>query len=151
MRHTFLLEEGNWRVKGVYLDRDGNKKQVQGETRVNHGPDSWASEGELEIQGDEPTRLQNQYQIAPMGESADQTTWTCLDPREGTIRGTIAVVDDCVISSFRADATDYHGVDVLRKAKNDAYQSRGFAMRDGRKLSSWVLSIQRATNGKKAK
>lgn len=149
MRHTFLLEEGNWRVKGQYFDAEGNKRTVDGETRVSRSPDAWTSEGELNIAGDVDTQLHNRYELAAMPDNTDYTTWSCVDPVEGTIVGAISVVDDCIISSFKADATDYHGVDVLRKAK-DEYRSRGFAMRGATKLSSWVLTITKS-NGKKIK
>lgn len=143
MRHTFLLEPGEWYIRGVYYGQDGEKLDVEGETRIAHGDAAWSSDGQLRIgEGDERI-LGNRYEIAPMPEGGDHTTWVCADPAEGTIRGAITVVDDCVISSFRAEATDYHGVDVLRKAKQE-YRSRGFAMKDGVKLSSWALTIRKS-------
>ena len=143
MRHTFLLEPGSWHVSGHYYGRDGEKLAVEGETRISHGDTLWSSEGSLRIGSDDERKLGNHYDIVPMPEGGDHTSWVCADPTEGTIRGAITVVDDCVISSFRADGTDYHGVDVLRKAKQE-YRSRGFAMKDGVKLSSWALTIRKS-------
>ena len=147
MRHTFLLEPGHWSVSGNYFDREGKKLAVDGTTEISHGPTSWASEGELHVGDDGEQVLANHYEIAPMPDGVDHTTWVCSDPVEGPIRGAITVVDDCVISSFRAESTDYHGVDVLRKAKGD-YRSRGFAMRGAAKLSSWVLTITKSNDKK---
>lgn len=144
MRHTFLLEPGDWQVSGHYFDREGEKLPVSGETHITHDESAWASEGELHIGDDGERVMANRYDIAPMPEGTDHTTWVCNDPAEGTIRGAISVVDDCVISSFHSEGSDYHGVDVLRKAKQE-YRSRGFAMKDGVKLSSWALSIRKSS------
>ena len=47
MKHTFLLEEGEWLVKGSYFDAEGKKSPVTGTTTVQHGEESWVSDGTL--------------------------------------------------------------------------------------------------------
>lgn len=143
MRHTFLLEPGDWQVTGHYFDRDGSKFPVSGESHITHDKASWASEGEIRIGTDGDRVMANRYDIVPMPAGADHTTWVCTDPTEGTIRGAISVVDDCVISAFQSEGGEYRGVDVLRKTRQE-YKSRGFAMKDGVKLSSWALSIRKS-------
>lgn len=142
MKHTFLLEEGEWVVKGSYFDAAGKKSPVTGRTKVQHGEDSWVSDGTLTMGEEETPAITNHYDIAPMGDDATFTTWSCMDPTEGTVTGVLHVVDDCVISSFSSETSGYHGVDVLRKAK-DEYRSRGFAMRGTDRLSSWTLTVKR--------
>jgi hypothetical protein len=142
MRHSYFLQPGKWNVEGFFLDADGARTRAKGTNRSEHGPELWTSEGTIGLEGATPTEIR--YEIAPLAESSHHTVWTSYDPVEGTIRGTIAVVEELLISSFASVTTDYHGVDVLRRTKPDRYLSRGFAMRGGTRLSSWALTLTRA-------
>jgi len=82
-----------------------------------------------------------------MTDGCDWTTWAYVDGTEGAVRGTIAIVEDSQISTFRADNADYFGVDVTRKIKKHSYESRGFIMSRGVKLSSWSLHVTRSASG----
>lgn len=144
MPHTYLLEKGNWDVRGHFTNALHTQAEVKGTTRVDHLPEHWTSDSELNLKNTALGALMSHYRFAPLEKNADSTTWVAEDPLEGTIRGTLCIVDDSLISTFRSDATNYHGVDVMRKLKDNAYQSRGFVMKDGERLSSWQLSFSRS-------
>lgn len=142
MRHTYLLQPGEWIVEGFFVDAEGGKRSAKGTSLTEHGPDLWTSDGRIAIGDDEP--IATRYELLPLAEGEESTSWSSYDPVEGVVRGTIAVVEELLISSFVSESGGYHGVDVLRKSKNDRYLSRGFAMRNGKRLSSWALALSQS-------
>lgn len=148
MKHKYLVQEGRWDLKGSYVTAGDGRHDAVGNTKFVHSPHEWTSSGELNILGDTPVSIPHLYSIAPMAEGADLTTWSCVDASEGVLRGTIAIVADSQISTFRADASDYYGVDVTRKVKDETYQSQGFIVREGAKISSWSLKVTRSSPAK---
>jgi len=49
LRHTYILDEGKWKAKGLYYDHKANQVEVFGETMIKHLKDEWILDGFMEL------------------------------------------------------------------------------------------------------
>ena len=91
MAHTFLFEEGTWRVEGEHRDAAGAVSPVSGENTIRHEPGRWHFEAALRLRGDPLRVTHNRYQIEPFSPGAASTHWSSNNPVLGALRGRFVV------------------------------------------------------------
>lgn len=143
MKHSYLLQEGNWKATGVYYDSDCNQFEVYGETSIKHFKDEWVLDGFMEVKLDNPVRFFNKYSITPLPVGKDFTEWTSQNPALGRLKGRFMIIGDTILSSYSSEKGDYSGSECLVLLANGTYHNRGFAFNGDRKLSSWEVTLER--------
>ena len=144
MRHTFLFQEGIWIALGFYFDDKDRALPLEGMTRITHREGLWINEGEMEINaGDKPIKFSNRYEIVPLEEGKNHTTWESLNPDLGILLGRFVIVDDTIISTCRSKSSDYTGTEFLLRVSGVQYQNRGVLFKGSDKLSSWSVDLQK--------
>ena len=73
MPHTFLFEEGTWKVEG-HRDAAGALSPVSGENAIRHEPGVWHFEAALRLRGDPLRVTHNRYQIEPFSPGRPRPT-----------------------------------------------------------------------------
>jgi len=141
--HTFLLDEWNWRASGIYIDPRTRIYPVEGDTRVFHQAGLWIIEATMRIVGDEGIEFTNRYEVTPLGEGADVTTWRSYNPALGRMEGCFVLVDDSVISLFETEDGRMRGGEYFRLIDDDLYWNRGTLTSGGTKVSSWSVELRR--------
>lgn len=144
VRHTFLLDEGEWDAHGHYWSDLGVEFVVEGHTSITHGRMHWASDGFMRLVLPDPVEFRNRYEIEPFQPGVDWTSWVSHDPAVGTLRGTFMLVDDCILSSYSSDDGCHTGTEAIVRVEECLYHARGFAFASGRKLSSWSVVLHRS-------
>lgn len=139
--HTFLFNEGLWEASGTYYDAQGNRLSNEGQTVITHGPDLWISEGSMKIIGENPMEFHNRYEIIPFAPGFDFTTWRSFNPDLETLHGHYVIVEDAIISPWQSETGEFWGTEFLVQVSETVYRGRGYAFRQGQKLSSWAVQL----------
>lgn len=144
MGHRFLFEEGIWTASGFLRDGNGNTMLFSGKTVISHEEDHWINSGFMEIEGEAPVRIENNYLIEPFPRGSDSTTWKSDNSDLGTLVGTFAVVGDSILSAFRNLDGSIYGTEYLKNVDPDTYANRGVLLKKGVLISSWSATVTRA-------
>ena len=143
MTHTFLFEEGTWRVEGQHRDAAGTLSPVAGENSIRHEPGCWHFEAVLRLRG-EPLRVtHNRYQIEPFSAGALSTHWSSNNPVLGALRGRFVISGDAILSSYVSPTSRYRGFECIQQRDPRRYSVRGAMLEEDKLLSTWVLELTR--------
>ena len=146
MMHTFLLKEGVWIARGHYFDDMERILPLDGMVRITHLEGLWLNEGETEIKmGENPIKIHNRYEIIPLEEGKNQTTWESVNPDLGILLGQLIIVADTIISTCRSEKGEYTGAEFHLKVNDVHYKSRGILLKGNDKLSSWSVDLQKSS------
>ncbi len=146
MTHTFLLQEGVWSARGHYFDDMERILPLDGMVRITHLEGLWLNEGETEIKiGENPIKIHNRYEIIPLEEGKNQTTWKSVNPDLGILLGRYIIVADTIISTCRSEKGEYTGAEFHLKVSDVHYKSRGILSKGNDKLSSWSVDLQKSS------
>jgi hypothetical protein len=143
MSHTYFVEEGLWLARGTYVGEDGARVPLEGEARVVHRGGKWVCEGAMRLLVPGGPEFAHRYEVEPFAEGSDLTAWKSFNAAIGALSGTLARVDDALLSTYAADAGGYAGVEVLLQRAPDLYENRGVLTRDGARVSSWSVQLRR--------
>ena len=141
MRHTFLFEEQTWAARGTFYTENGEAFPLDGQTVVTHGEGKWINEGTMTVQGDGEKTFSNRSEITPFKEGLDSTTWVSRNPAIGTLMGCFVLVHDTILSSYQSTDGLYKGIEYLKKIDDRTYETRGVALKNGIKISSWAATL----------
>lgn len=143
MAHTFLFEEGIWKVEGEHRDGAGMPWAVSGENTIRHEPGRWLFEAVLRLRG-EPLRVtHNRYQIEPFSPGALSTHWSSANPVLGALRGRFVLVGDAILSAYSSPTARYRGFECIAQKSARRYSVRGAVLEEDKLISTWALELTR--------
>jgi hypothetical protein len=146
MTHTFLFQEGVWIARGHYFDDMDRILPFDGMVRITHLEGLWLNEGEVEIKmGENPIKIHNRYEIIPLEEGKNQTTWESVNPDLGILLGRSIIVADTIISTCHSEKGEYSGAEFHIKVSDVLYKNRGILLKENDKLSSWSVDLQKTS------
>ena len=144
MSHTYLLEPGVWTGAGTFWREDGEPLPAECRTEVAHQSDCWLIAGSLKVLGSPPVEFRHAYSIEPPASKRGCLKWTSENATLGNVQGTFSVLERCILSVYRCEATGYHGAEHYGRIDTDRYQASGVLLLDARRLSSWEILLIRA-------
>ena len=143
MAHSFLFEEGTWRVEGEHRDAAGAVSAVSGENSIRHEPGRWLFEAALRLRGDPLRVTHNRYQIEPFSPGAASTHWSSNNPVLGALRGRFVVTGDAILSSSASPTSRYRGFECIQRRDARRYSVRGAMLEEDKVISTWSLELTR--------
>ena len=143
MKHTYLFEEGLWKAKGVFVDKNGTEFSVEGQATITHGEKSWQSNGSISVLTAPPTEFRNVYEIEPFESEQDCTKWSSQNPALGELIGNFVVIKDFILSIYKTKNNEFTGTEYLRQIDENLYQNCGVLMKGNIKISSWSVELKR--------
>jgi len=146
--HSFLFEEGTWRVEGEQRDAAGTLSPVSGENSIRHQPTLWHFEAVLRLRGDPARVTHNRYQIEPFSPGASSTHWSSNNPVLGALRGRFVVAGDAILSAYASPSARYRGFECIQQRDKRRYSVRGAMLEEDKLISSWALELTRLREGK---
>lgn len=143
--HTFLFRPWLWMAEGKFRDDSGHEFRATGEVQIAHGDVEWKNNGRMTIhKPDEAVPFENYYDIRPFESGSDSTRWTSVNPAIGTLVGQLAIVGDAITSIYSSDDGRFKGQEVLIQKSEYEYQAVGTFYMDGKRLSSWNVTLRKA-------
>ncbi len=143
MHHTFLYEPGIWTVSGMFWSGDGQGIAVDGRTEISHGKDCWMLVGRMRVLASPPAEFVNVYTVEAAGRDALASSWSSENSTLGKLHGVFTVVGPCILSLYRSEQGGYQGTEHLRQIALDQYDACGVLLMEGRRLSSWHVTLTR--------
>ncbi|MEW6689082.1 MAG: hypothetical protein AB1452_08345 [Pseudomonadota bacterium] len=140
--HTFLFQEGLWRVTGEFLDATGKATGVEGEAHIRHYPDKWVYEGTLRAGTVPPRESRNVYEIVPFAPGNFATAWTSQSASFGSLQGRFLVLGDAILSAYESATGRYRGQDTIVRRDPRHYSARGALFDGGKLLSAWTMELR---------
>lgn len=140
--HTYLFQPGLWKAKGHFWDAEGRIIPMEGESRIEHGPDGWTIQGRLCLLGHQFEYV-NDYRLEPAAPEMRHIPWTSLNPALGFLKGHFIVVADAILSSFHSEDGRHHGSETLLLQEPTLYHARGMLLKGEELVSSWSAALQR--------
>ena len=141
--HTFLFEEGTWKVEGEHRDAAGTASAVAGENIIRHEPGRWHFEAVLRVRADPPRVTHNRYQIEPFSPGASSTHWNANNPVLGALRGRFALAGDAILSAYASPTGRYRGFECIQRRDARRYSVRGAMLEEDKLISTWALELTR--------
>ena len=141
--HTFLFEEGSWRVEGEHRDAAGAVSPVSGENLIRHEPGRWHFEAALRLRGDPLRVTHNRYQVEPFSPGAASTHWSSNNPVLGALRGRFVVAGDSILSSYASPSARYRGFECIQQRDARRYSVRGAMLEEDKLISTWALELSK--------
>lgn len=142
MRHTFLLEEGTWQAEGTYLSESGDLLAAHGQTSVMHREDLWVVDGGITVDtADGPLEFRSTYEIRPLQAGARVTTWRAENPDLGTLGGVFVVMENTILSQYRAEKGPAVGAETLEQRGQSEYEVRGILRLERDQAVAWTLRM----------
>jgi hypothetical protein len=141
--HTFLFEEGTWRVEGEQRDAVGALAPVSGENSVRHEPGRWHFEAVLRLRGDPLRVTHNRYQIEPFLPGAVSTHWSSNNPVLGALRGRFVIAGDAILSAYASPTLRFRGFECIQQRDVRRYTVRGAMLEEDKLVSTWALELTR--------
>jgi hypothetical protein len=143
MKHKFLFEEKEWKVKGTYTGEDGKKTNVTGMTKVTHKPGRWIVEAEiyLPLKGGKSLDLRNVYEIKPFKKGSAETTWTSENKISGKFSGRFFVAGNVIFSSYTDKKGGYVGHETMEYMGGGKYNGYGKLYQNEQLASSWKVVL----------
>ncbi len=142
-KHTFLFTEGLWIAKGQYTGESGVSVPAEGKSKITQQKSLWMIEAFMRLQQEDVTEIRQVYEIVPFRSGATTTNWKSRNPLWGVLFGRFIIVEDSIISTYQSESSEYSGVEILWQENENLYQSRGFAVRGDKILSSWAVSLEK--------
>lgn len=143
MHHTFLYEPGVWTLSGMFWSADAQGIAVEGRTEISHGKGCWMLAGRMRVLASPPAEFVNIYTIEAPGSDALESRWTSENATLGKLRGIFTIVGPAILSLYRSEQGGYYGTEHLRQLAPDQYEATGVLLMDGRRLSSWHVTLTR--------
>ncbi len=144
MKHTFLLQPGEWQAKGTFIGQNGISTPLTSKTVVEHLTDKWTINGYMRVLYEEPVEFQNSYEIVPIPKDKDHTTWKSVNPALGELIGNFIIVQDSILSIHSTKDNKFSGIEFMTQLKEYKYLIRGTLMQGDQKISSWAVELTRA-------
>jgi hypothetical protein len=143
MKHKFLFEEKEWKVKGVYSDDSGKKLNVTGKTKIMHKLGKWIMEAEMfvPIKKDKTFDLRNTYIIKPMKKDGFETTWTSENKINGKFSGRFFIAGNVIFSSYSDKKGEYVGHETMEYMGAGKYTGSGKLYYREQMVSSWKVIL----------
>ncbi len=141
MKHSFLFTENTWNASGTYYDENNKPVEITGEATVTHLKKAWFLDCSLVLPGENPVELKNEYEIVPLKKGV--ASWKAENPALGTLLGSFAVVEDCIISLFSSQKGDYFGTEFYTKINETEYIWKSVLFSPTGKISSWSIRLTR--------
>lgn len=142
MHHTYLMEKGEWTVRGMLVDASGCESVVSGTSTVEHGNVFWAISGLMEVHGAQTSVYSNSYVISPFSQGASQTEWQSENSKLGHFSGSYILVKDSILSTGQSGDGSHVISEWLQQIDCDRYINRGVLLKDGVRQSSWALELE---------
>ncbi len=142
MTHTYLFELGAWNARGVLVDACGEQSRITGSSAVFHDRDNWRIDGAMKVVGDLHEYFTTSYCITPFGVTG-QTNWSSTNSTLGNFSGTFLVVKDSILSTGESKCGSFVVSEWLLQIDTDRYVNRGVLLKDGERVSSWALELER--------
>lgn len=143
MRHTYLFEEGTWRIEGEYISADGGAAPLAGKSRIIHAPDAWDVSGQMTIRLAQDATFENHYTFQPMTPDQLEAQWSSINPSLGRLEGHLAVVGDSLLLRWHTAQGDSFGMEYLQWIEAGHYIDRGAMFSGGMRISSWSVDLRR--------
>lgn len=143
MHHTYLFEKGEWSARGALVDDKGGESTVSGTSSVEQGKMFWGISGLMELHGAQQAAFANSYIVTPFADDSGQTTWKSENSRLGTFSGSFIVVKDSILSTGESACGSYVVSEWLLQIDSDRYVNRGVMLKNGQRISSWALELER--------
>jgi hypothetical protein len=144
MTHTFLFAPGRWSGAGTFWTEDGRATPAEGRTEITHRDDCWLLAGSLRVFSSPPVEFVNHYFIQPIVADGISTTWNSENSAIGKLKGSFSIVGPSIVSLYRCDGgPGYYGTEHLLQMDPDHYEACGVLLLEGRRLSSWRVSLKR--------
>ncbi len=143
MKHPFLFEPAAWKAKGSFFDDRGRRLTASGLTTVEHSNTIWVIDGVMDIHSDPMVRYTSRYEMIPVAEESLGTPWQSHSPALGTLKGSLAMVDDCILVQYLSADGMYAGSESMMMIDENTYSVRGALVRSGQRLASWAVALVR--------
>ena len=143
MKHPFLFEPAAWTARGSFFDDKGQRITASGQTTVRHSDTQWLIEGAMDIHSDPMVRYTSRYEMIPVAEDALATPWQSHNPALGTLKGSLVMVDDCILVQYLSADGMYAGSESLMMIDESTYSVRGALVRSGHRIASWAMALMR--------
>ena len=143
MPHSFLFEEGTWRVEGEQRDASGTIAAVSGENSIRHETGRWHFEAVLRLRGDPLRVTHNRYQIEPFLPGAVSTHWSSNNPVLGALRGRFVIAGDAILSAYASPTLRFRGFECIQQRDVRRYTVRGAMLEEDKLVSTWALDLTR--------
>ena len=143
MAHSFLFEEGTWRVEGEHRDASGATATVSGENSIRHETGRWHFEAVLRLRGDPLRVTHNRYQIEPFLPGAVSTHWSSNNPVLGALRGRFVIAGDAILSAYTIPTLRFRGFECIQQRDARRYTVRGAMLEEDKLVSTWALDLTR--------
>jgi hypothetical protein len=145
MTHTFLFEPGLWTGVGTFWTEDGQATPAECRTEITHREDCWLLAGCLRVHSSPHVEFVNHYFIKPPAPGAISTTWTSENSAIGKLKGSFSIVGPSIVSLYHCDGgPGYYGTEHLMQLEPNRYEACGVLLLEGRRLSSWRVTLNRA-------
>lgn len=136
LQHRYLVKAGRWKAEG-WLQGAGQEPQaVSGESIIRHDAESWSIEVNLGT-------FTNSYRIQPLPRGGTSTVWIGDNPDLGRFIGRVALVERCILSSFRSEFGAYEGSECLWLQDGGVYEWRGCLFQGPVCVSRWAITLTR--------
>jgi len=146
MNHTFLFEPGVWVGTGAFWTADAQELAADGRTEITHRDDCWLIAGSLHVLCSPPVTFVNNYVVEPPERDPTTLKWSAETSAIGKFHGTFSVVGPAILSLYASEGeAAYRGTEHLVQINPDEYEAYGVLMADGRRLSSWRVTLKRKT------
>lgn len=145
MRHTFILQEGDWPFSGDFTDAQGQRSRFEGRTRIRHEAAIWLGMSYSQKAGEPSSRFENNYRIQPFLPGSLATTWTC-EGTAGRSSGTFVLVEDALFSYGRSEDGRNDIVECLTQLSENSYRAHSMLIRDGALLITMTALLTRVGN-----
>lgn len=143
MRHTYLLQEGRWRTAGSFTNEQGESLAVTGESVISHGDLVWSVESTMTLSADQEVAFHNDYEVAPISDGGDTTTWSSDNPALGRLSGNFLIIGDRILSAYQSEDGRHRGAECLWRVDEDNYGGIGALFCGKQRLSSWEVRLIR--------
>jgi|CZCB01.1.fsa_nt_gi hypothetical protein len=141
MKHTFLFQEGVWKVEGQYFGGLNNPIPLTGEIRIAHTVSKWLYDASMQLLTQTPVEFQNLYEIVPFEEDGDTTSWKSYNPEIGRLYGRYMIVDDSILSMYQSEGGEYMGMEYMLMVNKKTYKARGYTLHGKVRASSWSATF----------
>lgn len=146
MEHSYIVSEGKWKTKGLFIDENNETTPITGQTIISQLPDHWILDGYMEIQSERSIRHYNKYRIQPMSPTETSTAWESSNPGLGLLKGQFVFINDTILSFWHSEDYLYQGSEVLILKDENTYHNRGVLFLKNHRLSSWEAELTKINN-----
>ncbi len=145
MSHKYIIEEGIWNAKGVFMDADEKVIPCIGIIEITHGDEVWLLDSRLTLfpETGEKMVVRKKHIIDPWPEGRKATNWTSVDHELGDLHGRYVLVEDSIVSNYETASKEYSGMEFISKIDDDTYTARSALLHNGKRVSFRALELKR--------